>query len=131
LAVQGILTGGVLGLLLYPVSILAIVQTGRAIGEGHFAPGPAGWALLAINGFNLLAILSGATIAALRGLSVTRRPHRVWLILLLPIYWGLISLAAWQALFELMRRPWRWEKTTHGVAKDRRLILADHAGSAG
>jgi hypothetical protein len=43
-----------------------------------------------------------------------------------------MSLAAWQALFELMRRPWRWEKkTTHGVAKDRRLILADHAGSAG
>ena len=131
LAVQGILTGGVLGLLLYPVSILAIVQTAKAIGEGRFSPGPAGWALLAINGFNLLAILSGASIAALRGLSATRRLHRAWLIPLLPFYWGLMSLAAWQALADLMRSPWRWEKTTHGVAKDRRLILVHHAGSAG
>jgi len=131
LAVQGILTGGVLGLLLYPVSILAIGQTARAIGEGRFSPGPAGCALLAINGFNLLAILSGASIAAIRGLSATGRLHRAWLIPLLPFYWGLMSLAAWQALADLMRSPWRWEKTTHGVAKDRSLILAHHASSAG
>jgi hypothetical protein len=86
---------------------------------------------VAINGFNLLAIMSGASIAALRGLHATCRLRRAWLVLLLPCYWGLMSLAAWQALADLLRSPWRWEKTTHGVAKDRRPILADHAGSAG
>ena len=119
LAVQGILTGGVLGLLLYPVSILAVIQTMRAIGDGRFSPGPAGWTLLAINGFNLLAILTGASVATLRGLCVTGRLRRAWLIPLLPFYWGLMSIAAWQALADLMRSPWRWEKTTHGVARHR------------
>jgi hypothetical protein len=38
----------------------------------------------------------------------------------LPVYWALMSLAAWQALFQLWRQPFSWEKTTHGVARDRR-----------
>jgi len=35
--------------------------------------------------------------------------------LLLPVYWVLISVAAYVALFELVRRPYHWHKTEHGL----------------
>ena len=36
--------------------------------------------------------------------------------LLSPIYWVLMSFAAWRALWQLIRKPFYWEKTTHGLA---------------
>ena len=130
LAVHGILTGGVLGLLLYPASIVSVAYTAQAIAEGRFAPGPLGWILVGLNGFNLVAILSGSAIAAIRGLRLTGMVRRAWLIPLLPFYWGLMSVAAWQALGDLVRSPSRWEKTTHGIAQDRRSRPAPHIRSA-
>jgi tRNA threonylcarbamoyl adenosine modification protein YjeE len=47
-----------------------------------------------------------------------RRPGQHGLIgaaLLVPFYWVLQGLAAWRALWHLMVKPHRWEKTTHGV----------------
>lgn len=47
------------------------------------------------------------------------RPNRLlrrsvlW-ILLFPIYWLLISMAGWRALFQLVFKPHIWEKTEHG-----------------
>ena len=35
--------------------------------------------------------------------------------LLTPLYWGLMSIAAWRGLFQLVTRPHYWEKTTHGL----------------
>ncbi len=35
--------------------------------------------------------------------------------LLSPLYWGLISIAAWKALWQLVTRPFYWEKTEHGL----------------
>lgn len=34
-----------------------------------------------------------------------------------PIYWLLISCAGARALWQLVRRPWHWDKTEHGVCK--------------
>lgn len=34
-----------------------------------------------------------------------------------PIYWLLLSVAAWRAVIELVRRPYHWQKTEHGVAR--------------
>lgn len=42
-----------------------------------------------------------------------------WL-LLLPAYYTLMSVAAWCALFELIRRPFHWQKTEHGLARSSR-----------
>ena len=50
---------------------------------------------------------------AWRTLPVRNLSHlksRLWL---LPIYWMLLSAAAWRALWHLMIRPHEWEKTTH------------------
>jgi glycosyltransferase XagB len=35
--------------------------------------------------------------------------------LLTPIYWALMSIAAWKALYQLIFRPSYWEKTDHGL----------------
>jgi hypothetical protein len=32
-------------------------------------------------------------------------------------YWALVSIAAWRALWQLVTRPFHWEKTAHGVTR--------------
>jgi glycosyltransferase XagB len=44
-------------------------------------------------------------------------------VLLLPLYYGLVSLAAWRGLWELMTAPFRWNKTNHGLARTSRTGL--------
>jgi len=44
-----------------------------------------------------------------------------WALLLMPVYWLLLSLAAWRALLQLLFSPYRWEKTEHGLARTSRL----------
>ena len=34
--------------------------------------------------------------------------------LLAPLYWVLMSMAAWKALIQLCYKPFYWEKTVHG-----------------
>ena len=50
-----------------------------------------------------------------------------WALLLMPVYWLLLSLAAWRALFQLLRDPYRWEKTEHGLARTSRLAGPERA----
>ncbi|AMJ62280.1 glycosyltransferase family 2 protein [Bosea sp. PAMC 26642] len=40
----------------------------------------------------------------------------LWLPLL-PLYYGLVSIAAWIALYDYVRRPHAWNKTTHGLKR--------------
>ena len=44
-----------------------------------------------------------------------------WVLLLTPVHWLLVSLAAWRALYQLVVSPYVWEKTEHGLAKNSRL----------
>lgn len=44
-----------------------------------------------------------------------------WL-LVLPVYYLLISIAAWRGLCELIVAPSRWNKTQHGVSRQRRQM---------
>ncbi len=46
-----------------------------------------------------------------------RRRHFIPLALTMPLYWVLISVAAWRGLVQLITRPFYWEKTAHGVSK--------------
>jgi glycosyltransferase XagB len=34
-----------------------------------------------------------------------------------PIYWAMMSIAAYKALWQLIHKPFYWEKTTHGISK--------------
>ena len=44
---------------------------------------------------------------------------KLWLVsaLTMPIYWLLISAAAWVALWEFAVKPFTWNKTRHGVTR--------------
>ena len=43
------------------------------------------------------------------------------MLVLTPLHWLLLSLAAWRALYQLVFAPYVWEKTEHGQAKSSRL----------
>jgi hypothetical protein len=38
----------------------------------------------------------------------------------MPVYWALLSVAAWRAAFQLLFKPHYWEKTPHGLARTSR-----------
>ena len=73
--------------------------------------------LMLVAVFNLLAGLG----VALAHAAVCAIGRRRWLLLaavpLMPVYWLLISLAAYRALWQLARQPFKWEKTEHGLSR--------------
>ena len=120
LAVHGIMTAGVLGLLLYPLSLVFLALTLSAFSSGQLPASAWVWALLVLNGITLAAILLATTISMFRGLRLAGALRLAVLIPALPVYWMLMSWAAWQALAQFLTDPSRWEKTAHGMALDRR-----------
>ncbi len=75
-------------------------------------------------GFYAALLMSGYIVsAALAVIGLARRGllSCAWALLLMPLYWLLLSLAAWRALFQLLRAPYHWEKTEHGIALTSRL----------
>ncbi|MFG1479496.1 glycosyltransferase [Xanthobacter sp. V4C-4] len=61
----------------------------------------------------------GTAITMATGLRRRGERLRASLLWSIPLYWLLLSLAAWRALFELVRRPYHWEKTAHGLSTHR------------
>ena len=73
-----------------------------------------------LTGFNLAVLVSGYALSILAGMIAARRRGRLSLMadtLTMPAYWMLISAAAAKAVFQLLRRPFYWEKTTHGLSR--------------
>jgi glycosyltransferase XagB len=73
-----------------------------------------GGPLWAIAWFDLVAGYLAAMILAL--LAIRRRGlnRLVPQVLLMPVYWLLISAAAYRALWQFFTAPFKWEKTEHG-----------------
>jgi cellulose synthase/poly-beta-1,6-N-acetylglucosamine synthase-like glycosyltransferase len=87
-------------------------------------------ALPLMPGFYAAILIAGYLISAalgLIGLARRRMLNCAWALLLMPVYWLLLSLAAWRALFQLLRDPYRWEKTEHGLARTSRLADRDRS----
>ena len=73
--------------------------------------------LLVASLVNLLA--ANAMMVYLSLIAVARR-HMYWLTpfaLLAPAYWILHSIAAYKAIWQLVRNPFYWEKTEHGLTR--------------
>ncbi len=47
--------------------------------------------------------------------------RHAWVLALTPVHWFLLSLAAWRAVYQLLRHPQHWEKTEHGLAQTSRM----------
>lgn len=73
--------------------------------------------LHALNLFNFIAGYLASMLLATVTLIAARKTRWLPSVLHLPIYWWLMSLAAWRALFQLFHDPFKWEKTDHGVSK--------------
>jgi len=78
----------------------------------------------------LIGYLASITLAII-GLARRRLLDCAWALILMPLYWLLLSLAAWRALDQLVRDPYRWEKTEHGLARNSRLMEERSVPSAG
>jgi cellulose synthase/poly-beta-1,6-N-acetylglucosamine synthase-like glycosyltransferase len=106
--------GTVLSALVYPVfTILSVL----AFGQGPLAGNDAFAAIWRV-GSTLLFVLGLVAIFVPALIGVHRR-RQGWLLpwlLLLPLYYALVSMAAWRCLWELLRHPYRWNKTEHGLS---------------
>lgn len=73
----------------------------------------------AIHPFALVNFLVGNFLfvyMSIIALNYSRKYELVLYTLSLPIYWILMSVGAYVALYELLRRPFHWQKTQHGLA---------------
>lgn len=69
---------------------------------------------------NLEVFVLGYGVAMLAGAKALRhRGLKGWwfTIASMPIYWLLVSIAAWMALWQLVFAPFKWNKTEHGLSK--------------
>jgi len=92
-----------------------------------WANGPAGlvdqpWNRLLYASSLTLFVTGAAAIFVPAAVALARR--RLWRLMpwlpLLPIYYVLVSLAAWRGVWELATAPFRWNKTSHGLARTSR-----------
>jgi cellulose synthase/poly-beta-1,6-N-acetylglucosamine synthase-like glycosyltransferase len=77
-----------------------------------------------VDGLHSTTLISGYLMSAILGvigLARRRLLDCAWVLLLTPLYWIMLSIAAWRALFQLVYDPYRWEKTEHGHARTSRL----------
>ncbi|MDB5617543.1 MAG: glycosyl transferase, family 2 [Tardiphaga sp.] len=70
--------------------------------------------------FTAITTACASTITVgLMGLSRRHRLREAWILVLTPLYWSCLSIAAWRAVLHYVWNPYHWEKTEHGVAKRR------------
>jgi hypothetical protein len=120
-AFQLVVGGTVLAALVHP-PFIALLAYGLA--TGRLSPDPSDLIGMLYFGLFGTALAAGyLTSAALGLIGLSRRKllHHAFVLLLMPLHWLLLSLAAWRALYQLIRDPYRWEKTEHGLAKTSRL----------
>jgi cellulose synthase/poly-beta-1,6-N-acetylglucosamine synthase-like glycosyltransferase len=117
---QLLVGGTVLAALVHPF-FLALVLTDAALGNLFAESDTIGHALR--QGLAVTTLFSGYIgSAALAFVGLWRRKllSSGWVLLLMPLYWVLLSFAAWRAAIQLITAPYRWEKTEHGLARTSR-----------
>jgi cellulose synthase/poly-beta-1,6-N-acetylglucosamine synthase-like glycosyltransferase len=115
LAATILILGAIFGCLFWPAFAVGTIWRVVTVAQGEISP----WRemsdvftyILALSG--IWTILLPAVVAAkFRRLKVTTR-----VLLLLPMYYLMISAATWMAMFDLALRPHYWAKTTHGRSR--------------
>ena len=96
--------GTIVSALLNPI-LWAICISFAIVGQ-HSAAYVSAGGIVASNGVLTVLAMTGT---AWRG-DGRLSPHGI----VVPLYWLLISLAAWRALLQLIINPFHWEKTAHG-----------------
>jgi glycosyltransferase XagB len=127
LTLQLVVGGNVLAALVHPI-FLASVLYALAAGTPILGAGGSGalmWLFwIALAGGYLTTVVLG-----LRGLARRKLLSAAWALSFVWLHWLMLSLAAWRALYQLMRNPHRWEKTEHGLARTSRLAKMNSAAA--
>ncbi len=120
LAFQLIVGGNVLAALVHPLFVAGLLVTALRGGPAWTSDSGAVTALVALYGATALAGYFVSGLIGYLGLARRRLRGVAWVLLLMPLHWLLLSLAAWRALYQLAVAPYAWEKTEHGLAKNSR-----------
>jgi glycosyltransferase involved in cell wall biosynthesis len=116
--------GNVLTALAYP---LLLVEIALLLGRAGVTGDVSGFLVDRLMPLHLAAISAGylsTIVIGLKGLARRRQLQHAWILLLAPLYWGLLSVAAWRALWQLLREPHRWEKTQHAMSRRSKAMRA-------
>ncbi len=113
--VHVLLGGLLLSVLVHPLVYVLLISE---IVSGHFFARPESlmgesfWRI-AIANFAIGFVAS----LVLGAITAWRRGYRAlaFRVVMMPFYWLLISIAGYRALWQLIRDPYRWEKTAHGT----------------
>jgi cellulose synthase/poly-beta-1,6-N-acetylglucosamine synthase-like glycosyltransferase len=123
LAALALIGGATLGGLFGPPLLFGALWRAVSGGLGDASV----WRVLGDLAIYLLA-LSGLMTAVIPGLTLMRQRRiaaRPSILATLPLYYGLICLATWAALFDLAIRPFHWAKTEHGRLRPRARQIGD------
>lgn len=117
LAVFLLAAGPYAAALLHPVFLAVFVKDMARGVVGLPCTSLAEVAASALTYTTLLVGYVGTALVGVVGLRRRGLPARAGVIATIPVYWLLLSLAAWRALGELVVRPHFWRKTAHGVSR--------------
>lgn len=109
------LTGGIFFSALFHPFLIALTVWVLIVNPPH-----ASVATMLLAGLNLEVFVLGYGVAMLAGAKALRqRGLKGWwfTIATMPVYWLLMSVAAWMALWQLVFAPFKWNKTEHGLSK--------------
>ncbi|WP_244480267.1 glycosyltransferase family 2 protein [Rhizobium sp. Root1220] len=113
LVFQLLIGGMLLSSLTHPWLIMLLVSTASYLMLGFPSPGTGERALFVLDCANMLAsyglFLLLGRIAMLRD----EKKRVGWRWIGIPVYWLMISVAAWRAIFQLPVKPFFWDKTAH------------------
>lgn len=108
--------GPFIAMTVHPVSLAAVLHHLWTRPQGHVPPGWVEIATLALCYVNLFLGYGVTAALTLVGLARRGRLREAAILLTLPFYLLLQSLAVWRALADLVRDPHRWDKTEHGMS---------------
>jgi glycosyltransferase XagB len=128
-ALNIIVGGNVLTALAYPVLVVELAAyflndiTAAGIMPGWLFTG-------SLAPLHIAAVAGGfvsTVVVGLMGLARRGRLRSGRVLVSTPFYWALLSIAAWRALWQLWRDPYRWDKTEHGLTRSRQSSAAPRA----
>jgi hypothetical protein len=103
--------------LLHPVFVAVLARDVWHGALGAPCVSPAEVAASALAYTTLIAGYGAAALSAAVGCARRGLPVRLATLATIPLYWLLLSVAAWRAVLELLRRPHFWCKTEHAVSR--------------
>lgn len=102
--------------LLHPVFLITMLA---AAGAAYSPADGFSWFAVALAVLNGMVLTGGYLVSICVGMRAALRYGGAPLAahaLLMPLYWLLISLGAYKALWQFLTRPFYWEKTQHGLS---------------